>query len=239
MVSGAVFSPFAFSQASDSSDPDPITAYLNEEKEREENQTPDEMFQDYVNKTLLERLAIQQAFSVMSDFFRSIEMGEISLGDANHMKNKVSEVSPLLTENSSVLSKEESRIVKSLEQCMITMSEEALAQFKAFLNEEMDEELDEEASDRTPVEHFKDYVNDITSGKKAFESAASIIPDFVESIENGEVRRSSINHAKDGISEEESVFSDATDFTLFTKEDIIFEFLELCEESPLEATPSQ
>lgn len=235
MVAGIVFSSFAFSQTSDSSAPDPITAYSNEEKEREESQTPYEMFQDYVNDTFLERLAIQQAFSVMSGFFKNIEKnGAVKLSEVNRMKNKVSKAFTLLDENNSILSKREGQIVKSLEQCMRTMSEEALSQFETFL----DEEVDEEVSDRTPVEQFQSYGNDIAEGKEAFERAASVMSDFLESIKDG-LFRSKLNHAKDGISEEESVFSDKTDFTLLTKEDIIFEFLELCAESPLEATPSQ
>ena len=235
MVSGTVFSPFAFSQASDSSAPDPLTAYSNEEKKREENQTPEEMFHDYVNKTLLERQAIQQAFSVMSAFLKNIENGKVNLGDANHMKNKVSEVSTFLDGNSSILSKKEKKLIKSLEQCMITVPEEVLSQLGEFL----DEDEDEEVSNRTPVEQFQSYVNDITSGKEAFERATSVMSNFLESIKDGGVFRSKLNHAKDGISEEESTFSDKTDFTLFTMEDIIFEFLELCAESPPEATPSQ
>ena len=239
MASGAVFSPFAFSQASDSSAPDPLTAFSNEEKNREENQTPYEMFQDYVNKTLLERLAIQQAFSVISAFLKNIENGKVNLGDVNHMKNKVSEVSTFLDGNSSILSKKEKKLIKSLEQCMITVPEEVLSQLGEFLDEDEDEEVDEEISNRTPVEQFQSYVNDITSGKEAFQMATSIMSDFLESVVDGKVLRSKLNGAKDGISEEESVFSDATDFTLFTKEDIIFEFLELCEKSPSEVTPSQ
>ena len=114
---GALLSPFAFSQTAASSAPDPLEAFLNDEEERETNQTPEEQFQEYVNSIILERQAFQQALFSMQQFLQSIEDNKVRRSDVNRMKKQISEASGFLSENEFALSDKEDDIFESLEQC--------------------------------------------------------------------------------------------------------------------------
>ena len=125
---GALLSPFAFSQTSDSSAPDPLEAFLNEDEESESNQTPVEGFQSYLNSIILERQAFQQALFSMSQFLQDIEDDKVRRSDVNRMKKQLSEASDLLSENELALSVKGDDIFESLEQCLEPAPKEASSQ---------------------------------------------------------------------------------------------------------------
>ena len=118
VTAGALLSPFAFSQTDDSSSVDPLEAFLNDEEEREANQTPEEQFQEYVDSIVLERQAFQQALFSMRQFLQNIEDNKVRRSDVDRMKKQLSEASNFLSENEFTLSDREDEIFESLEQCV-------------------------------------------------------------------------------------------------------------------------
>ena len=117
---GILPAPVAFSQTDD-----PLEAFLMEEEESMEHQTPEERFQDYLDAIILERQAFQKALTGMSQFLNSIENNEVRLSDVNRMKTQLSDASELLSQNDMALSFKEDGIfdsIESLKQCMETAS---------------------------------------------------------------------------------------------------------------------
>ena len=120
VTAGVLLSPLAFSQTEDSSSSDSLEAFLNEEEEREANQTPQEQFQEYVDSIVLERQAFQQALFSMQQFLQNIEDNKVRRSDVNQLKEQLEEASNILSENGFALFEKEDGIFESLEQCLKT-----------------------------------------------------------------------------------------------------------------------
>ncbi|MCY4512596.1 MAG: hypothetical protein OXB86_02790 [Bdellovibrionales bacterium] len=121
-------SSFAFGQTNRGSS-DPLSVYLNEEEDRENNQTAEEKFQDYVSTITLERQAFRQGLSSMLNFLKNIEESRnLLLTDVVHLREKVEEATDLLSENTLALLEKEDVIYESLEKCVTPAPEAAPAQ---------------------------------------------------------------------------------------------------------------
>ena len=124
---GVFLSSFTFGQTNRGSS-DPLAAYLNEEEDRENNQTPEEKFQEYVSSVILERQAFRQGLSSMLGFLKSIEENKVRRSDVNRLKQKLEDATALLSENDFAFVDKEDAIFESLEKCVVTTPEETPAQ---------------------------------------------------------------------------------------------------------------
>lgn len=128
MVLGVFLSSFAFGQTNRGSASDPLAAFLNDEEERENNQTPEERFQDYVSSIILERQAFRQGLSSMLGFLKSIEENKVRRSDVNRLKKELEDATALLSENDFAFVDKEDAIFESLEKCVSTTPEATPAQ---------------------------------------------------------------------------------------------------------------